>query len=315
MTSFNFSSTKEPTLEEIKKVVDKQNYYQRLGVSFNATQDEIKKAFRQLAKKYHPDRNIGNEEDAVYIMGRIGDAYDVLSNVESRKKYDQQLSKLNNKGTTSQAFAQNNDTYKSYTKSRKESEEDFDDDIKDFLNSRRKLNDLYEKYSKTAMRNAKLSSFRNIKLLTVSDIEDIQLEDKLKKQIIALLNKTHQTDKINPVRILMQLFAELEGLNNKYLYILSSGPETKNDFIFLLISNELVNLIKKYTADKNNTYYNDILLYLYTKHLKTEETIFFYKKGSFPIPAYHIFVNQIVSPIIEANMNTIANILKQRGRH
>lgn len=83
----------------------------------------------------------------------------------------------------------------------------------------------------------------------------------------------------------------------------------------MLILKELITLIEKYTADKNNTYYNDILLYLYTKHLNTEEAIFFYKKGSFPIPAYHSFVNQIISPIIEANINTIDNILKQRGRH
>lgn len=320
MTSFNFSSTKEPALEEIKKVIDKQNYYQRLGVSFNATQDDIKKAFRQLAKKYHPDRNIGNEEDAAYIMGRIVDAYDVLSNVESRKKYDQQLSKLNNKGTTSQAFAQNNDTYKSYTKSRKESEENFDDDIKDFLNNRRQLNKLYEEYFETAKKNIK---YRNIPLnyLQKNDINNLLLEDSLKNKIIALLKKTYQNNNENPVRILKQLFAELEGLNNKYPSILSSNLETKENFIFLLISKEIIELIEKYTTNKDNKYYNDVLLYLFNKYLITKQEIQIKQYSDQRrytltlIPAYHSFVNQIISPIIEANKAIIDDILKQRGRH
>lgn len=232
MTSFNFSSTKEPTLEEIKKVIDKQNYYQRLGISFNATQEEIKQAYKILAKKYHPDRHQGSEEEiATYIMGRIADAYDILSDLEKRKKYDQQLSNSTNSKHTTQA--QGNNAYKTYTKPKEESNEDFDEDIKDFLNNRRQLNKLYEEFFKIAKKNIER---QNIPLIYLkdSDINNLKLEANLKKQIFALLKKTYQSNNENPVRILKQLFTELEGLSNKYPNpgILSSNQGTKEDFIF-----------------------------------------------------------------------------------
>ncbi|MBQ6896904.1 MAG: J domain-containing protein, partial [Oscillospiraceae bacterium] len=52
-----------------------------LGVSENATQDEIKKAYRQMAKKYHPDLNPG-DENAAKKMNEINEAYDMLMNPE-----------------------------------------------------------------------------------------------------------------------------------------------------------------------------------------------------------------------------------------
>ncbi|MGC9070215.1 MAG: molecular chaperone DnaJ [Elusimicrobiales bacterium] len=64
-----------------------KDYYRILGVSRNATQDEIKSAFRKLALKYHPDRNPGNKE-AESKFKEINEAYDVLSNPEKRRMYD-----------------------------------------------------------------------------------------------------------------------------------------------------------------------------------------------------------------------------------
>lgn len=65
-----------------------RDYYEILGVSRNATDSEIKKAFRQLALKYHPDRNPGNKE-AEEKFREINEAYSVLSDPQKRAQYDQ----------------------------------------------------------------------------------------------------------------------------------------------------------------------------------------------------------------------------------
>ncbi len=65
----------------------KRDYYEVLGVSRNATQEEIKKAYRQLALKYHPDRNPGNKE-AEEKFKEAAEAYAVLSDPEKRAHYD-----------------------------------------------------------------------------------------------------------------------------------------------------------------------------------------------------------------------------------
>ncbi len=64
-----------------------KDYYKILGVSKNATQDEIKKAYRKLAVKYHPDKN-PNDKKAEDRFKEIGEAFEVLKDPEKRKKYD-----------------------------------------------------------------------------------------------------------------------------------------------------------------------------------------------------------------------------------
>lgn len=67
----------------------KRDYYEVLGVSKTATDDELKKAFRKLAKQYHPDANPNNKEEAEAKFKEVNEAYEVLSDKQKRAMYDQ----------------------------------------------------------------------------------------------------------------------------------------------------------------------------------------------------------------------------------
>ena len=70
-------------------MAEKRDYYEVLGVNKNATDDEIKKAYRKLAKKYHPDANPDNKEAAEAKFKEVNEAYENLSDPQKRKMYDQ----------------------------------------------------------------------------------------------------------------------------------------------------------------------------------------------------------------------------------
>ena len=65
-----------------------KDYYQILGVAADASQEDIKKAFRRLAFKYHPDTNPGNEKQAEERFKEINEAYGVLGDKSKRQQYD-----------------------------------------------------------------------------------------------------------------------------------------------------------------------------------------------------------------------------------
>ena len=69
-------------------MAEKRDFYEVLGVDKNASDEDIKKAYRKLAKKYHPDLNPGDNEAEVK-MNEVNGAYEILSDKEKRAKYDQ----------------------------------------------------------------------------------------------------------------------------------------------------------------------------------------------------------------------------------
>jgi len=69
-------------------MADKRDYYEVLGVSKGASDDEIKKAYRKMAKEYHPDLHPGDKE-AEAKFKEVGEAYEVLSDAQKKSRYDQ----------------------------------------------------------------------------------------------------------------------------------------------------------------------------------------------------------------------------------
>ncbi len=69
-------------------MAEKRDFYEVLGLTKGAGEDEIKKAYRKLAKKYHPDMNPGDKEAEVKFK-EVNEAYSVLSDAEKKSRYDQ----------------------------------------------------------------------------------------------------------------------------------------------------------------------------------------------------------------------------------
>ena len=69
-------------------MAEKRDYYEVLGVNKSATDEELKKAYRKLAKKYHPDANPDNKKEAEAKFKEVNEAYETLSDKQKREMYD-----------------------------------------------------------------------------------------------------------------------------------------------------------------------------------------------------------------------------------
>jgi curved DNA-binding protein len=85
--------------------MDYKDYYKILGVEPEASDEAIKKAYRKLAKEYHPDTASGDKERAENRFKEVSEAYEVLGDKEKRAKYDEMRSRIKNGGFDPSAFA------------------------------------------------------------------------------------------------------------------------------------------------------------------------------------------------------------------
>lgn len=123
------------------------DYYQILGVSKTSSIEDIKKAYRKLAMKYHPDRNSDNPE-AENMFREITKAYAVLGDEDNRKIYDQEVSK--SKSTSSASNNRTNNKNNNIYKKQGFNFEDVEQSFENFFGFNPKTN---ENIKKEKMRN------------------------------------------------------------------------------------------------------------------------------------------------------------------
>ena len=119
-----------------------KDYYNILGVDKKASQDEIKKAYRKLAMKYHPDRNQDNKK-AEEKFKQITEANEVLSDPQKRKKYDTLGSNWKQHQSQGQGF---NDFYSNYGRGGGGAQYSYSGDIDDLFGNISGFSDFFESF-------------------------------------------------------------------------------------------------------------------------------------------------------------------------
>lgn len=256
--------------------IENLNFYEILGISCDATQEEIKNAFRKQAKKYHPD--INPQADALVMMQRINEAYETLSDLEKRKAYDSKI-----KSTT--GIKQENKAYDSYTKTREESEEDLEEWLIIYLNYRRRLENLYLNGIK-ACSNKYPTMKETIKLEFIKEAIAQTLEDFIQEF----------TD--NPLIALQLLLMELSDYITKTY---DSNTNMTNGFVNIaIITKAFDKLLNKSLNGKNA---RDIIIYLINLFLDLD------KKHKLRKDQYIKFLRDFVLKALKKNKDYVYNIL------
>jgi curved DNA-binding protein len=119
-----------------------KDYYKTLGVEKNASADEIKKAYRKLAKKYHPDKNPGSKPSEEKFK-EVSEANEVLSDTEKRKKYDQLGS---NWKQYENAGAGGDDRFRNYQSNRQSGRTYSSGDINEMFGGEGGFSDFFESF-------------------------------------------------------------------------------------------------------------------------------------------------------------------------
>jgi curved DNA-binding protein CbpA len=167
-----------------------KDYYYILGIKKEATADEIKKAYRKLSLKFHPDKNDGDEFFTERFK-EIQEAYETLSDTQKRNRYDSQFQKEKQNGTTSNGF--NFDPIIEFFKADKSSFE-FEEEITfswKTINSNKVTIKPFGLVQPIGQKKYKLKDFKN-PVLVFEIIAENTNTGRQTKQTLKLNNKTFQ---------------------------------------------------------------------------------------------------------------------------
>lgn len=159
-----------------------KNYYEILGVAVIASTEEIRKAYRKLALKWHPDKNPTNKEEAEARFKKIVEAYEVLSDGKKRKSYD---SSISNEGQEFCPDFDIDDLFERAKENIKQELEEIDEKIKKSKERQKRIVELRKKrkdrreglvVGESSQRNREISG-DNFLEWTISDTRDGTLRD------------------------------------------------------------------------------------------------------------------------------------------
>jgi len=138
-------------------VMEFKDYYKILSLDKNASDDEIRKAYRKLAKKYHPDKN-PNDSSAEAKFKEVSEAYEVLKDPEKRKKYDRLGA---NWKQYQHAGEENEDWFKHFNQNRQDSGYQFSGNINDIFGNVGGFSDFFESFFGSGDKYSGTAAFSN----------------------------------------------------------------------------------------------------------------------------------------------------------
>lgn len=193
--------------------MNNKDFYKILGLDKNASQDDIKKAYRNLSKKYHPD--INKSEEAIQKYKDVQEAYEALSNKEKRKNYDS----LNN-SSFDNIFNQTNDYYSSIFGNK---------DYADILNNYEKIFNNTNNYSNTVREDVNIEYLIPLDYVINGGKATITYDNKSYEVIIPKEIKENQKIKLNEnLYIVIKYIKESSIWINNKKEIISYDESTGN---------------------------------------------------------------------------------------
>ena len=273
-----------------------KDYYKILGVNKNATQDEIKKSYRKLAKKYHPDSN--KDKDAESKFKEISEAFSVLNDKNNKAKYDAIGNSYSRFKTTNQ---NNNDFWNEWLKKNSantiNNTKKVKNTAKDFFNEGGTMSDFFERIFGSTSTGG--TNFNTTKKNKIKSTKGKNIETEITLTLQEAFNGTSRILNINEQRIEVKL---KEGIENGHIQKISGKgyPSTnggkKGDLIInVKIAND--NKIER----KCNDLYTKVNCDLYTAILggNVIVTTFF---GSFNIKIPPLTQNEKIFKLSKQGM-------------
>lgn len=193
--------------------MNNKDFYKVLGLDKNASQDDIKKAYRNLSKKYHPD--INKSEEAIQKYKDVQEAYETLSNKEKRKNYDSL-----NSNSFDNIFNQTNDYYSSIFGNK---------DYADILNNYEKIFNNTNNYSNTVREDVNIEYLIPLDYVINGGKVTITYDNKSYEVIIPKEIKENQKIKLNEnLYIVIKYIKESSIWINNKKEIISYDESTGN---------------------------------------------------------------------------------------